>query len=514
MSETATRVARNTGFLYIKMGITMFVSLYTTRLVLNALGDSDYGIFSIVGGAIALLGFFNSSLAGSTQRFMSYAEGEGDLEKKKYIFNISFILHLLLGLFLIVALIVAGLIFFNGVLNIPEGREQAAIIVYGSLIISTAFSVMSVPYEAVLNAHENMLYFSIVGIIESLLKLGVAFICVYALMDKLIVYGILMAMVPIIVLIIMRVYCKGHYEECEINTKKYYDKNLVKSMTSFAGWGFMSSVAAIGTMQGMAVLLNVYGGVIVNTAHGIANQLAGQVMSFSNTMLKALNPVLVKSCGAGQMKQMLQEASTGNKLSFFCFAFFALPFIAETSYILQLWLKEVPEWAVLFCRLVFIRQMISQTYVTLETCISATGNIKRFSIVNTFLWAFPILVGIVIYSLGAPIYSIYLLLILLALLRGANALFFCHKLCAMDVWHYLKETFSPMLLCGLIVWLLSEGLVALMEPGIIRCISVFLISMPVFVALSYLIVFNKEERILILNLIKSFKVRVVGMQNK
>ena len=507
MSNTASRVAKNTGFLYIKMGVTMFVSLYTTRLVLNALGDSDYGIFSIVGGAIALLGFFNSSLSGSTQRFMSYAEGSGDMEKKRYIFNISFILHFFLGLILIALLIIAGFIFFNGVLKIPEGREHAAIIVYGSLIFSTAFSVMSVPYEAVLNSHENMRYFAIVGIVESLLKLGVAFVCVYVLMDKLIVYGILMTLVPIIILIIMRVYCNRHYEECVIAPRKYYDKNLIKDMTSFAGWRFLSSMAAMGTMQGMAILLNVFGGVIVNTAHGIANQLSGQVMAFSNTMLKALNPVLVKSCGAGQMQQMLKESNTGNKLSFFCFAIFALPFLVETPYILQVWLKEVPEWAVLFCRLVFIRQMISQFYVTLETCISATGKIKKYSIISSLLWSLPLVVGFLMYSLGAPIYTIYVLLIVLALLRGCNALYFCWKLCDMDILQYIRETVFPMILCAMIVLISMWGLVHFLETGGMRCILVITTSMLLFSVLCYFLLFNIGERKQIMNVISTFMVR-------
>lgn len=505
MSSTATRIAQNTGFLYAKMGITMFVSLYTTRLVLNALGASDYGIFNTVGGAIALLGFFNAALASSTQRFMSYAEGAGNADRKKYIFNTSFVLHAFLGFILIAVLIVAGFVFFNGLLNIPEGRAHAAIIVYSSLIISTVFSVMTVPYEAVLNSHENMKYFAIVGIFESLLKLAVAFICVHVLIDKLIVYGILMAIIPIIVLIIMRIYCHHNYEECLIAPKQYYDKALVKEMTSFAGWGFMSSVAAVGTMQGMGILLNIFGGVVVNAAHGIANQLSGMFLAFSNTMLKALNPVLVKNCGAGHLEQMLKASETGNKLSFFCFSIFAIPFIVETPYVLSIWLKEVPQWAVLFCRLVFIRQMISQTYVTLETCVSATGQIKNMSIVLTLLWFFPIVFGIILYNLGAPIYTIYILLVLLALLRGASALYFSKRQCGLNVSSYLSATLIPMLSTTACVLLLVELFNHSMETSFVRCFLVFVLSFISFIIISYFLMFNKEEREQMKNVIKVFR---------
>ena len=508
MPGTASRVAINTGYLYARMGITMFVSLYTTRLVLNALGESDFGIFTIVGGTIALLGFFNASLSSSTQRFMSYAEGEGDLEKKKFIFNISTILHFTLGLIVALILIAAGFVFFNGLLNIPKERFEAAIIVYGSLIVSTVFNVMSVPYEAVLNAHENMRYFAVVGIIESILKLIVAYVCVYTLMDKLVIYGILMALVPIFILMIMRIYCHRKYDECFYSPQKYFDKSLAKNMTSFAGWSFLSSVAAMTTMQGMAILLNVYGGVVVNTAHGIANQLSGQLMAFSNTMLKALNPVLVKSCGAKQMNLMLQAADTGNKLSFVCFAIFAIPFIIETPYILSLWLKIVPEWTVLFCRLVFVRQLISQSYATLESCIGATGKIKKMTIYSAVLWIFPIIVGVVMYELGAPIYTIYILLIVLALLRGANAVFFCSKLCGLDLRTYLFRTFFPLVLTFILVLQIGSSFVLLFETSIARCLLVFAVSMPLYATICFLFVFNKIEREKMKSLFKSVHYKI------
>lgn len=220
MSSTANRVIKNTGYLYARMGITMFVSLYTTRLILNSLGASDFGIFNIVGGAISMLGFLNAAMASATQRFMSYSEGAGDKEKQKSIFNISLVIHFLTSLLVGVALVVAGFFFFGGILNIPADRVGAAEVVYASLIVSTMFTVMTVPYDAVMNAHENMRYYAIVGILESLLKLSVAFACVYTSADKLVVYGILMACIPLLTLTIMRVYCHKHYRECIISPPK------------------------------------------------------------------------------------------------------------------------------------------------------------------------------------------------------------------------------------------------------------------------------------------------------
>lgn len=512
--STANRVIKNTAWLYAKMAITMFVSLYTTRLILSALGASDFGIYNIVGGTIALLGFINSSMASASQRFMSYAEGEGNKEKQKYIFNVSFVLHFAISIVAVIAFAIAGYFFFNGILNIPEDRQHAAIVVYGSMVISTAFTMMSVPYEAVMNAHENMRYFAIVGIFESLMKLAIAFVTVYTLMDKLIIYGILMTLVPIIVLSIMRVYCHRKYQECIIAPRKYFDCILMKQMTGFAGWGFVSSTAAMLTMQGMSILLNIFGGVVVNAAHGVANQLAGQLMVFSNNMLKALNPVLVKSRGAGDTAKMLEAAETGNKLSFVIYTFFAIPFVVECPFILSIWLDNVPGYAVLFVRLVLIRQMISQTSVALETCISATGQIKRFTIFSSLIWGSPIIIGYIAYKLGAPIYTIYVLLIIMVLFRLSNTLLFCKRLCGLDIKGYLLRTFSPCVIVGIICASILLLVQHFMQIGYVRLSIIILISSIIYPLLSYFFNFNSKEKTLIIQMIIAIKNKIIKHENK
>lgn len=319
--STASRVAKNTGYLYAKMGITMFISLYTTRLVLNSLGDVDFGIFNIVGGAIAMLGFLNAAMAGATQRFMSYSEGEGNKEKQKQIFNISIVLHTAISLLVGVVLLVVGYFFFHGILNIPPDRQFAAKVVYGSLIVSTMFTVMNVPYDAMLNAHENMRYYAIVGIIESLLKLAVAFAVVYTTSDKLIVYGMLMAVMPLITLTIMRVYCHRRYEECIWAPRRYFDHGLMREMTGFAGWNFVSTTLAMVGYYGQGIVLNYFFGPLLNAAYGIVTQLNGQLLVLSNNMLKALNPVIVKNEGTKNRHKMLDISLFGNKLSFFYSSF-------------------------------------------------------------------------------------------------------------------------------------------------------------------------------------------------
>jgi len=298
--STSTRIIKNTGFLYAKMAITVFISLYSTRLILNALGASDYGIFNVVGGAIAMLGFLNASMAVATQRFMSYSEGEGDIEHIKQIFNNSLILHVIIALIVGIILISLKPILFDYLLNIESAKIDAAKWIYYFMIVSTIFTIVTVPYDATMNAHENMLYYSIIGIIQSLLNLGCAIIITRVTNDKLIWYGGLMALISMFVLLIMIVYCKRKYNECLFKPIRYYDKSTMKEITSFAGWNFIGGAASIISGYGIGLVLNVFYGTIANAAQGIANQISGQLGALGSNIKKAFNPVITKSEGAGE----------------------------------------------------------------------------------------------------------------------------------------------------------------------------------------------------------------------
>lgn len=501
MSSTANRVIKNTGFLYAKMGITMFISLYTTRLILNSLGASDFGIFNIVGGAIAMLGFLNGAMASATQRFMSYSEGEGDKEKQKSIFNISFVLHLGISFVVGLALLIAGFFFFNGILNIPPDRVDAAKVVYGSLIVSTMFTVMTVPYDAAMNAHENMKYYAIVGIIESLLKLAVAFATVYTSLDKLVVYGILMACIPLVTLTIMRVYCHVHYEECVISPRRYWNKGLMKEMTSFAGWNFVSSMASIVTMQGTAIVLNFFWGVLANAAQGIANQLSGQIMVFSNTMLKALNPVIVKEEGAHSREKMIEASLMGNKFSYLMTVFFTIPFCIEAPFVLDFWLKETPEFAVVFCRLILIRLSLSQLSVTFGTAIGATGHIKYNIIVSSVIWVMMLPLSSLLYYWGSPAYTIYLVLIFMVILLLVNSLYFMKKECGLKVKLFFNKVLYPCFGVSLFTTLIGCIPLLVMEDSWTRFCLVGFLCIITFAVIFYTIALSSKEKQVVFSLV-------------
>lgn len=502
----SNRVIKNTGFLYAKMGITMFISLYTTRLVLNALGASDFGVFNVVGGAIAMLGFLHAAMSVATQRFMSFYEGKGEKHKQKQIFNVSLVLHFFIAIALGFILLIAGYFFFNGVLNIAPDRVYAAKVVYGSLIISTIFTVMSVPYEAVLNAHENMLYYSIVGVLESFLKLGVAFAVVYYMGDKLEIYGVLMACIPLIVLTIMRVYCHKKYAECVIAPKKYWNPILMKEMRSFAGWNLFSTASGMISQYGMGIVLNMFFGTVLNAAQGIANQLSGQLMAFSNTMMKALNPVIAKSEGGGNRELMLKATLLGSKFSFMLLAFFVVPFMIEAPYILNLWLKEIPDWAIVFTILQLIRSLVEQLTIMLPRAISAQGDIKKFTMVKSVLNILPVILTYICFRYNLPPYYLYIVWIVVSsALGGGISLYFTNKKCNLNYNDYFKKVLWPCL--GLLFIMTVSGILvhSISAPSFLKLVMVFSATTLSFLLSVYLIFLTFEEKILIDRLIINIK---------
>ena len=509
--STAARVAKNTGYLYAKMGITMFISLYTTRLILNSLGTSDFGIFNIVGGAIAMLGFLNAAMAGATQRFMSYTEGEGDKEKQKKIFNISIILHAGISVIVGVVLVGAGYIFFNGVLNIPADRIFAAQVVYGSLIVSTMFTVMSVPYDAMLNAHENMRYYAIVGIIESLLKLSVAFVVVYTTSDKLIMYGILMAAIPLITLSIMRIYCHRKYAECVLSLRRYFDRSFMKEMTGFAGWNFLGSISALVGNYGNGLVLNHFYGATLNAATGIANQLNGQLLVFSNNMLKAVNPVITKSEGGGNREKMLDLSTTSCKFAFAMLAFIAIPVIIEMPFIQKIWLKNIPKWAILFAQLQLVRTLIEQLTISYGAAIAAEGRIAVYNTLISLLNFLPVSFLFILFSLGySPVMMYVLNISIFGILLDIVRIYFMHRNCGLEYKKFIFDLFIPVTLSFGISFVMTYIPQFFMGDGWSRLLLTFFMGVFSFWLSFWFISVNKIERTLILSMLRNIRAKIIS----
>jgi len=495
MNEVAKRVIQNTGFLYGRMAISMFIILYTTRLVLNTLGECDFGIFNVVGGVVSLLSFVSASVSASTQRYLNYNEGAGNLQMQKSIFNVSLVLHMLVSAVMVICLLAVGYFCFKHVLNIPPERTFAAQIVFASLIVSVIGTIMTAPYEAAINAHENMKFYAILGVADSVLKLIIAYITIYSSSDKLVVYGILMALLPFFTLSASLIYCHKYYAECEIKIRKYWNKGLMKELLSFAGWNFVGTSSAVVSNYGSGLVLNHFFGTLLNAAHGIGIQVIGQLMAFARNMLKALNPVIAKSEGAGNREQMITASLMGCKFSYIILAFFAIPAIVEMPYILQLWLKNVPQWTVVISRLLLIRTLIEQTTIVFSSSLAAEGRIKALNKWICFVELLPLALSYLLFSLGfSPIWMYIVGILTYGLMFSAVHLYYMHANCGMSYADFLYRVALPVAALTTIVLAVDIIPLYLMQQGLERLVCVLLLSALSFCLALFFVGLSSQER--------------------
>lgn len=498
--QASHRVAKNTAILYARMAITMFISLYATRLVLAALGVADFGLFNVVGGVIAMLGFLNSSMSAATQRFMSFAQGAGDLEKVKRIFNMSTLLHWGIAIVILLVLEIAGYFFFNGVLNIAPERLSAAKMIYQFMVVSTLFTVISVPYEAVITSHENMMVYAILGIIEAVLKLGIAFYITYSSQDHLVVYGFLMAALSIFLLVIRRIYCHRYYAECILKLHEYYDKPLLKEMSGFAGWSMLGAASGMLAFYGQSILINMFFGTLVNAAQGIAAQVSGLLGVFSLTLTKALNPIIDKSEGARDRNRMINATLFGSKISFFLLSFFYVPFLIEMPFILNVWLKNVPEYSVLFCRLLLINNLMSVFIINLSKAIDAVGDIKKYQKTNFVLNILPISLTFLFFKLGFEPFYLYVSLNIFSVLHLLNAVHFSKVNFNLMVVNYCQNIIFRCIGSFVITLAISAIPLFFENNNLINLILVVAVNCFTFVFFTWFFGLTGEERKTILNL--------------
>lgn len=502
--STAQRVIKNTLWLYVRVGASVLVNIFTTRILLQALGASDYGLYNVVGGAIIMLGFLTASMSNSTQRFISYTLGEGDHEKLKRIFNNTLCVHYGIAGLSALILMLAALIWFNGVLNIPEGRETVAMCVYGCLVFSTIYSITIVPYDGVLNAHENMRFYSIIGILDVLIKLVIAVAVYFATFDQLLLYAILMALEAWLLRLATKRYCSRHYDECKRQElQKYFDRKTIKELTSFAGWNFLNITSAMIALHGTNLIVNHFFGTLVNAAIGVATQLSNALSNVSSNMVKAITPVLVKNEGKHHREQVLAITYKGCKFSFLLFSFFCIPIMFNISPILKLWLKDVPEYTSIFCLLMITSAIIDQLGIVLYQTITASGNIKGYSIAVMIPNLAMIIATSIMFLMGfAPYWGAINWLICKAVLGLIIGLYYAHRNSDLSVAAFLKIAGLPILKVCVLNSIICYTAFFLSQyfniSWLITLVISFFLSIPVY----WHIGLSKDERIILKQFLK------------
>ena len=495
-------VFKNTIYLNIKTVISTIVGLYSTRLILNALGSEDFGVYGTVAGAIALFSMFSSALTVTTQRFMTFSLGKGNVNEQKVVFTNTIILHVILGLIIVAILESLYYPMFHGIINIPDNRVHTAKLIYQFMCFSSFFTIITVPFDALINAHEDFLYYSIVGIIESTLRLGVAFLITYCFVDKLFFYGLLLALISVSLMIIMRVYCKRKYIECEFSLSKYYNKMSLLQITKFALWQSVGSFAGFFGSHCSNLLLNHYFGTIVIAAKSIGDQVASQLYVVSSNMMRAFNPVIVKAESEGNTEYMLELSMKASRFGYMLYLVFAIPFCFSMPFLLEIWLKNVPKWAVLFCQLQIIRMLLEQITTPLYTSLVAKGNIRIANLSELFFGvATFFLLWIVYLNGGGPQYHYYVSILLLVVAVLFVRLFLCMRICGLVLKDYFLKVLLP---CAVASIITCWACYALM--GLLSGVYLFLANCLACLVLIYVFGFNKSERTYlyskILNVIK------------
>lgn len=379
-SENNKRIAKNTLLLYVRMLFMMLVSLYTSRVVLNTLGVVDFGIYNVVGGVIAMLGFLTGSLGAASSRYITYDLGIGDMAiMKRTLGNIKSIHYILAGVILLIGETV-GLWFVVTKLQIPAERATAAFWVYQFSILSSMLAVISVPYNATIIAHEKMSAFAYISIVDAVLKLLIVYLLVVIPYDKLIIYAVLLFVIQSFDQIVYIVYCSKHFEETR--SRCCYDKKQFKEIFAFAGWTMNGNLAVMGYTQGLNILLNMFFGPAVNAARGIAVQVQSVCQMFCVNFQMALNPQLTKSYAKGDITSMHSLLIKSSKFSFYILYVIAVPLMFEAHTVLKLWLGIVPEHTVSFLRLILIVGLLYTLSNPIIVSVHATGKLKKFQIIE------------------------------------------------------------------------------------------------------------------------------------
>lgn len=407
-ASDSKRLTKNTILLYARTLVVMLISLYTSRVVLNALGVDDYGINNVVGGFVSLFSIISGTLVATTQRYLNFELGKNSDSNPKKVFGASMCIHIVLALFLLVVLESVGLWFLNNKLNIPPDRLYAANWVFQFSILSFLVSILSTPYTAVIIAHEKMSAFAYISLMDVCLKLGIAYLITVTSKDRLIVYSSLILGVALIDQFVYWLYAKRHFIEAQFSLVK--DKRLYKEMFGFAGMNFIGAFASILANQGMDIVLNLFFGVVINAARGISNQILSAVTRFVNDFMTALNPQITKEYASGDHEKSRLLCLRGSKFSFFLMMIFSVPIFFKIPYILEIWLGNYPDYSILFVRCALILSLTTLLSNSLITEILATGNLTSttYWIGGIRLMALPL--AYIVFRLGGgPEYGYYTL---------------------------------------------------------------------------------------------------------
>lgn len=492
--EATKRIIVNTTAQYLKAVINTVLSLYSTRLILDALQLSDYGIYTVVGGVVAMLGFISNALVITTQRYVSYYHGQGDSQEVRSIFINSLALHIVLGALLTIALLLPKDWIIHHLLNIPSDR----IVVSGHIYVITTFmlffTILNAPFKALFIARENIIYIAVVEVADAVIKFILAIGLAYVSADKLLVYAVLMGAIVIGNLLAFSIYALARFKECTIIIHpKDIRKSVLRQLLGFAGWTTYGMGAVAGRNQGTAVVLNHFFGTTINAAYGIAFQIYGAVAFVVTSILNAMNPQIMKLEGGKEREKMLNMAGKESKFSVAILSIATLPLIIEMPAILDAWLKEVPPYTALFCRLILISFLCDQLTMGLQTAIQATGQIRSYTLLVYTPKLLFVPVIWIMFQYGCSIPSMMALFLFVELSVALARMPYCKQKINLSISNYVREVIIPLIPLCLSICIVGIACAMCLDFPF-RFVLTYIVSALTGIFSAWLSVLDKEER--------------------
>lgn len=435
------RLARNTAFMYIRMFVLMVILFYSSRILLQRLGENDFGIYNLVGSVVAMFESLRTLFASSTQRFLNYEMGKNNQERLQRVFNTSLVINILIAVIFVIIVEPVGLWFLNEKANILPDRMSAAISVFHLSLATAVLLIVSTPFDATVIAHEKMDFFAIISIIEGCMKLAIALMLAFNFTDKLITYGLMMFVSSLIIRICYVVYCRRNFAECKIHFTK--DKQLFKEMTTFAGWQFLGSSAWTIAQNGVNMVLNMFGGTIVNAARGVAYQVSNTLTMFLNNVIIAVNPYITKSYAEGNKTKMFDMIFFSSKVLFLIQSLITIPFLFLSKEILTIWLKDVPQYSVLFMQLVIIHSLIRSLHNPLDTLFKSYGKMKYYQLTESVLLLCPLVCSYFALKSGYAFAWVFIFMIVFELLNFSAMTFLATRLTDLKIKDFTKQVLFP-----------------------------------------------------------------------
>lgn len=486
------RIIKNTFALYVRMAVTMLISLYTSRVVLKELGLDDFGIFSAVGGFVSVFSFLKSSMSSSTQRFLSFEMGKGNSENLGKIFSVCVTAHIILALILVVIAETVGLWFVNTQMNIPDSRMVAANWIYQFSVISLFISIIYIPYTADIISNEKMGYFALLGIVEAVLKLVVAYLIVTSPFDKLIYYGALILLTTIINTAMTWIYCRVKFKESHYHF--VWDVDSFKKVFSFSGWTVWGQLAVVGSNQGTGVLANIFFSVKANAAIGVGHQVNGALSGLVSNFQSAYKPQIIKSYAEGDYSYLNSLIRYSSKLSFLLLFLVSLPIIANIDLVLNLWLVSVPPYAGELCIIYIIATLCDALSGPLWMSVFATGRIKNYQLAISAFYLCELVIVYALFKLGLPlVVGISMKALLNFSVIFVRAYFAKKQIEEFDYKSFFGKTIVPLLSICMLSYVAIAIIMPLVNAMLFRVLLTCVIEL-FALTLSLFLGMNKSER--------------------